>query len=175
MFLLVDHLPGYALIGLFAAIAMARIGWMTTLSRTRRFGIIALVTLFCIGAALTSQSDPDLTWLRSYPVLISLGLAGWFAISLLQAESATLRLARLAGMEVPVERLGYMRVLTAIWLCFLLMNAAISAYTAIASSTGAWALYNGFISYVLMGLLFTGEYLVRQMLIRREQASGKSS
>jgi uncharacterized membrane protein len=33
--------------------------------------------------------------------------------------------------------------------------------TALWSSPGAWWLYNGLIAYVLMGILFAGEYCVR--------------
>lgn len=31
----------------------------------------------------------------------------------------------------------------------------------------AWALYNGFISYLLMGLMFAGEWLIRRRVRRR--------
>lgn len=175
LFLLVDHLPSYLLITLFAILAGARVWTLANLSDKQRLWTTALIVLFSLGAALAAKADPNLSWLRSYPVLISLSLAIWFTLTLFQDEPATAKLARLGGMEVPPQRLGYLRVLTGIWVVFLLLNAGISAYTAVASSTGAWALYNGVISYLLMGLLFSGEYLFRQVLIRREQTANESS
>lgn len=169
-----DYLPGYALISLFAVVAGARVYSLKGLSGQQRRWAISIVAVFCIGAAIASQADPDLSWLRSYPVLISLSLAGWFAMSLFRPEPATATLARLAGMDVPLERLGYLRKLTAIWVAFLVVNAGISGYTALASSTGTWALYNGVLSYALMGLLLGGEFLFRQVLIRREQSADSS-
>lgn len=174
LLLLIDHVPGFVLIALFATIAGARILLLDNLSGRQRLAATAIVLIFCLGAFIAARIDPDLSWLRSYPVLISLAIATWFATTLFQAEPATTRLARLAGMDVPAHRTRYMRVLTGIWMVFLLANAGISGYTAVAGSTSAWALYNGVISYVLMGLLFAGEYLVRQIVIRRDRATDPS-
>jgi uncharacterized membrane protein len=44
--------------------------------------------------------------------------------------------------------------------------------TSLWASTEVWALYNGLIAYLLMALLFAGEWLVRQRVQRR--ASGNS-
>lgn len=44
---------------------------------------------------------------------------------------------------------------------FFLVNGAIALFTALYSSDKIWALYNGLISYGLMGMLFVGEWLVR--------------
>jgi uncharacterized membrane protein len=41
------------------------------------------------------------------------------------------------------------------------MNGLIACYTAFFTSLETWTLYNGLIAYILMGLLFAGEYVVR--------------
>jgi uncharacterized membrane protein len=53
---------------------------------------------------------------------------------------------------------------TAVWLGFFLANAAISTATAIGGSLELWTLYNGFISYVIMGVLFISEWILRGYL-----------
>jgi uncharacterized membrane protein len=57
-----------------------------------------------------------------------------------------------------------MRKVTVVWLGFFLTNAAISAATAIGGSLETWTLYNGFISYVIMGVLFVSEWILRGFL-----------
>jgi len=48
-----------------------------------------------------------------------------------------------------------------VWCGFFVLNGAIALGTALWASEAVWSLYTGVISYVLMGLLFAGEYLVR--------------
>jgi uncharacterized membrane protein len=43
-----------------------------------------------------------------------------------------------------------------------MLNGSMALITALWSSFEVWSLYNGLIAYVLMGLLFGGEYWVRQ-------------
>jgi uncharacterized membrane protein len=42
-------------------------------------------------------------------------------------------------------------------------------YTALFTSMATWTLYNGLIAYLLMGLLFAGEYLVRLRVKARKR------
>jgi len=50
---------------------------------------------------------------------------------------------------------------------FFLINAALSAATAMSGSLKLWTLYNGFISYIAMGVMFAGEFLIRQVVHQR--------
>ena len=52
-------------------------------------------------------------------------------------------------------------------LAFLVGNAAISAATGLWGSLALWTLWNGLLSYVLMGGLFAGEFMYRQLARRR--------
>jgi uncharacterized membrane protein len=44
---------------------------------------------------------------------------------------------------------------------FFIFNGIVAALT-ISASDAVWALYNGLISYIIMGILFAGEYIVRR-------------
>jgi uncharacterized membrane protein len=48
------------------------------------------------------------------------------------------------------------------WCGFFVVNGLIATATALWASAGVWALYNGLLSYVAMGLLMGGEWLVRR-------------
>ena len=103
----------------------------------------------------------NLITLRFYPVLISFGLFTLFVSSLFFPPPIIERIARIQHPHLPEQGITYTRKVTLIWSVFFLFNGLIAAITAIWSSFEWWSLYNGFISYLLMGLLMGIEYLVR--------------
>lgn len=120
-------------------------------------GVIAMVAA---GAyTLISRSSEGL---RFYPVLMSASMLCLFAWSLRQPQTIIERLARVLYRDFPPEAVAYTRRVTAIWCAFFVVNGAIALWTAVAATWATWTLYNGLISYMLMGLLFAGEYAVRQ-------------
>ncbi len=56
----------------------------------------------------------------------------------------------------------YTRRVTQVWCGFFVLNGGLALCTALWASDAGWALYNGLVAYVLMGLLFAGEWLVRR-------------
>jgi len=96
----------------------------------------------------------------AYPVVMSLSAAAVFGYSLVAPPSLV---EQFAGMREPVppEAIPYLRKVTCVWFVFLLGNAAVSAATASWGDMAVWTLYNGFLSYLLMGALFLGEIAVR--------------
>lgn len=100
--------------------------------------------------------------LKLYPVLVNAIFLLVFAVSLAHPPSAIERLARLAEPDLPPAGVAYTRRVTQVWCGFFVLNGAVALWTALRASNEAWALYNGFISYLLMGLLFAGEWLVRR-------------
>jgi len=62
---------------------------------------------------------------------------------------------------LPDEAIPYTRKVTIIWCGFFMLNGVLALLTTLYASDRIWALYNGLISYCLMGLLFAGEWLVR--------------
>lgn len=105
--------------------------------------------------------------LKLYPVLVSGVMLGVFGYSLVSPPSLIERLARLKEPELPAAAIAYTRHVTQVWCAFFLVNGSIALATALWATPAIWSLYNGVISYLLMGALFGGEYLVRMRFRRR--------
>ncbi len=108
--------------------------------------------------------------LRLYPVLVNTVLLGVFAYSLFFPPSMIERFARVSEPNLPAQAIGYTRRVTQIWCVFFAINGAIALMTALWSSPAIWALYNGLIAYLLMGLLLAGEYIFRRRFKRQLDA-----
>jgi len=119
-----------------------------------------------VGLLILAARSP-LVSLKAYPVLLSLALAAAFAYSLLRPPTIVEQIARLRHPHLPLEVNSYLHKVTLAWLIFFLANAAISAATALGGSLNLWTLYNGFIAYVAMGIMFAAEFLIRQVVHQR--------
>ncbi len=105
--------------------------------------------------------------LKLYPVLVNGVMLGIFSYSLVAPPSIIERIARLQEPNLPVQAVAYTRRVTQVWCLFFVINGSIALGTTLWASPAVWALYNGVIAYVLMGILFGGEYLVRLRFKRR--------
>lgn len=105
--------------------------------------------------------------LKLYPVLVSLTLLCVFSVSLMYPPTVIERLARLQEPELPPSGVAYTRLVTQVWCGFFVLNGGVSLWTALWASDALWALYNGMISYVMMGILFVGEWLLRKRMKAR--------
>ncbi|GAC1029989.1 membrane protein [Pseudomonas sp. No.21] len=117
---------------------------------------------FCLLLGLVNQAE----LLRWYPVLMSAALLGLFGASLFHGTPLVERLARLREPELPEVAVRYTRRVTAVWAGFFLANGLVAAGLTLWAPLSWWTLYTGFIAYLLMGLLFAGEWLVRQRVRR---------
>lgn len=131
--------------------------WLLTTNRLERAILLALLA----WSALTMLSNHE-TLLRLYPVVMNLGVLAVFAWSLHAPPTAIERFARLKDTDLSPEAVAWTRQVTRVWCLFLAVNGVVSAWTAFFATRDTWALYNGFIVYLLMGLLFGGEWLLRQ-------------
>lgn len=125
-----------------------------------------IATAALLLAALTALLNSSLP-LKLYPVLVNVGMFAGFALSLVRGPSVVERLARLTDPHLPPEAVAYTRRVTQVWCAFFLGNGGIALATALWASERTWALYNGLISYGLMGLLMGGEWLVRRRVRAR--------
>lgn len=123
----------------------------------RDYFLIALSIVFFLLAI----HNNNLMTLRFYPVLINLILFILFFSSLFFSRTLVERLARLQHPELPPKGVAYTRQVTKVWSGFFLVNGCIALFTALYSNLEWWSLYNGVISYTLMGLLVGVEYLIR--------------
>lgn len=121
-------------------------------------GILTALLLLCL-AVLVGNNE---TLLRLYPAAINLGLLAMFGMTLWQPPPMIERFARLQHADLPAEGVRYTRHVTHVWCLFFAGNGLVAAWTAIGASRETWALYNGFIAYLLMGMLFAGEWLLRR-------------
>ena len=126
----------------------------------------AAALLLAAGAVWANALLP----LKLYPVLVNAALLAAFGYSLASPPSMIERMARLTEPNLPPAAIAYTRVVTQVWCGFFVVNGSIALGTAIWASPAVWSLYNGVIAYVLMGLLFAGEYLVRIRFKRANHA-----
>lgn len=127
--------------------------------------LLSTVAVLLIGsmALLSGTSSP----LRLYPVCVNGLMLMLFGASLLRPPSMVERMARLWDPNLPDSAIGYTRRVTQLWCVFFALNGSVALVTAVAADLDVWALYNGVVSYVFMGLLFAGEYLVRRRVMKR--------
>ncbi len=127
---------------------------------------IALLVMSMGGLASLFNSE---LVLRLMPVAISLGLLLLFAWSLHHPPSMIERFARAMDPALPDVAVAYTRRVTIVWCGFFLFNAVCAGWT-VFSSRELWLLYNGLLSYVLMGALFAAEWLCRRHMLARKEA-----
>ncbi|WP_328188636.1 hypothetical protein [Marinobacter sp. OP 3.4] len=121
----------------------------------------------CLLLAAWTWLAQDSIGVKAYPVLVNGGLLLAFVWTLAYPPTAIERLARLREPELPPSGVRYTRYVTWVWVAFFAMNGSIAAATLWAEDH-VWALYNGLISYLLMGALFLGEFLFRQYYRSRQ-------
>ncbi|CAA7626555.1 hypothetical protein [Magnetospirillum sp. UT-4] len=158
------RVPAGALALVAVALAAARLG---LLRRSPLAGaLVPPVAAVAVATAALALADGR-TAALAYPVLMSLGMAAAFGLSLRRGPTLIEHFARLAEPDPGPAARAYMRNVTRVWFVFLLGNAAVSAATAASGDLALWTLYNGLLSYLLMAALFTAEYGVRTWLRRR--------
>ena len=107
-----------------------------------------------------------IVFLKYYPPICNLFIFCVFFFSLFGKETIIQKIARACGDKLEKPAFDYTRKLTYVWCCFTFCNLLISIWT-IFLSDKIWILYNGCISYILIGILFTVEYIVRINLRKR--------
>ncbi|AJP59734.1 hypothetical protein UC34_13660 [Pandoraea vervacti] len=115
-------------------------------------------------ACATALSNSEML-LRCYPVAVNIGMGVTFALSLRAPVSMVERIARLHQPDLPADASPYLRAVTRVWIAFFVINGSIALCTAFWASREIWSLYNGGIAYVLIGLLFAGEWLYRRRML----------
>ena len=95
------------------------------------------------------------------PVLVNLGLLLVFGRTLRGGPTLVERLARLREPVLSAAQVRHCRTTTQVWCAFFAANAAVTAVLAWLGELALWTLYTGFVSYLLMALLFAAEWLVR--------------
>lgn len=113
---------------------------------------------FCVALVLLDNQQA-LYW---YPVFINSLMCLLFSLSLFYGPPIIERLARLSEPNLPASGVRYTRVVTKVWIGFFIINGSIAALLALYAPLTWWTLYNGFIAYIAMGILFIGEWTARR-------------
>jgi len=107
--------------------------------------------------------------LKFYPLLMNLVLLGAFGMTLFSPPNMIFRFATMQDKKIKGS-LGeksvevYCRTVTKAWCGFFIFNGSIAAFTIFHGSDLVWSVYNGGISYILIGIFFTGELIIRKMV-----------
>jgi uncharacterized membrane protein len=119
-------------------------------------------------AALLLRSSASLLY---YPVLVNAVFLLAFAASLFQSQTLIERLARRLNPALPPHGVRYTRKVTIAWCVFFIVNGSIAWWTT-TQAMSVWTLYNGLIAYVAMGIMFGGEWLIRQRVMHPASTNG---
>ncbi len=139
----------------------------------RRAGALSVVTQIVAVAGMTlciaSYLLKTHQLLLFYPVVVNSMMLAVFGGSLWSTMPIIERLARLREPDLPERAVRYTRRVTQIWCAFFIINGGIALFTALYGDLSLWTAWNGMISYLLMGTLMVGEWLVRQRVIKRDK------
>lgn len=149
-------------------------GLLLLLLLAMRFGVLVKaerrillpVLVVFLGYSLVTTILNSASMLLYYPALVNFSLLVTFASSLRQEEPLLLRIVRAKGATISAHTPGYLYKLTAVWAVFFAINGLISLWTS-TLSVAAWTLYNGMLSYCIVGVLIGGELLFRHFYIKR--------
>lgn len=155
VFFLHGHLGSWPLL----IIGVALLTWRVP--QARRLAICLAALLLVLGGLGHAELG-----MRAYPVAVNGIMLVTFLSSLWQGMPIIERLARLRDPDLSPAGIRYTRRVTWAWCGFFTFNGAIACWTALYADLAVWSLYNGVISYLLIALMFAGEWLLRYRLRR---------
>ncbi|WP_233520619.1 COG4648 family protein [Flocculibacter collagenilyticus] len=132
--------------------------------------LTSVVGIACLIFSIFEQSAKGILF---YPVLINCAMLAVFGYSLIKKPTVVETLARLSEPDLDENGVKYTEKVTKVWCLFFSVNGGIAAITAMYYSLEVWTLYNGLIAYIAMGLMMGVEWIVRQV-VRKRNANAAS-
>ena len=126
--------------------------------------VLPIIITLCIVLIFSIQR---FVFLKFYPPICNFCIFMTFFTSLFMKETIIQKFAQMSGDKLEGGARIYTRNITYIWAAFTFINFLISVWT-IFLPEKYWIMYNGCISYILVGLLFGVEYTVRIILRKRK-------
>jgi uncharacterized membrane protein len=157
-----QHLPP----GVFAIALMILLGMRYGVLLPSERPVYLPVLFIYLAYAVTAALSQSATMLLYYPAIVNLTMSGVFLFSLRQGEPLLLRIVRARGIVIGGHGPVYLYRLTGIWAAFFIVNALVSIWTT-TQSIEVWTLYNGFLSYFLVGALIGLEVIFRDYFKQR--------
>ena len=127
---------------------------------------VVRVPLAVLAVLVLAALMNDHRLVLALPVLVNAILLLHFAGSLVGPVPLVERLARLEQPELSPSEVRYCRSVTWLWVSFFVVNGVLAGILAVTGPLSLWAVYTGFVSYLLIGLVFTGEFIVRRARFR---------
>jgi uncharacterized membrane protein len=124
---------------------------------------LALVAFVLGGASLLLRA-PNFVYF--YPVMVNAVLLSVFVSSLYRPQTIVEKIARLKDPRFSDLEIPYARKVTLAWALFFAINGCVAFATVLLEDKLYWSIYNGAISYALMGLMFAGEFYYRKRYIK---------
>ena len=172
-FLVIREIP-LRLFSLFV-IAFAFLAFITRTSAQKgEKGGISLVwtSLLLLGVGLVCFITDSRIVLKWYPLLMNFLFLAAFGSTCFIPPTMIFRFATMQDRSIKgslsekrVE--AYCRKVTIAWCVFFIGNGSIAAWTIFFGSDAQWSVYNGGISYILMGIFFMGELIIRKMVQKK--------
>ncbi len=158
VYFMLDKISPTLILGTLLILLIARLVLFSKNNQKKKHWLLlgAGSVCFLFGALLDGELG-----LRAYPVLVNAVMFFIFALSLIKPPSMIERFASLSKQTFNQNALNYMHNVTIVWCIFFIINGSIAAFTACCTSMEIWTLYNGLISYILMGTLMGVELIVR--------------
>ena len=119
--------------------------------------MLMLGLMLCFLIILFNQE----IFLKFYPVLMNATVCAIFTLSLYKTPLITQFAQKMHKEPLDDKKLTYTRQATKAWAVFMFINTIVSFVTVFLSNA-IWTIYNGFISYILIGLMMLSEYIIRK-------------
>ncbi|MBR5966154.1 MAG: AMP-binding protein [Treponema sp.] len=126
--------------------------------------LLSSLFFLLIGTACFASNSP--LFLKLYPLAVCGTFLFVFGTSLASPPNIVFRFATLKDKSIldspfkgKVE--AYCKKVTLVWCAFFLLNGAAAVWTAFFCNERIWAIYNGGVSYIIMGIIFGMEFLAR--------------
>ncbi len=155
-----------------AVAALTLAGWVVvrtipillSAKREQRAAALRLPVIAAVFALLGWVSNNG-TWLLVLPAATQAAFGLTFLRSLRDTPLIE-HFARMVKPELTAGELAHCRSWTRVWGYYLIVLAAIGLVLAACASLEVWTVYVGIGSYVLVGVLFAVEYVVRKIQFR---------
>lgn len=134
----------------------------------REHALHALRVPLTVGAlGLCAAVARDARFVLAMPVLVNLALLANFGLSLREETPLVERFARMQVDALSEPERVWCRQVTVAWCAFFACNALVALLLCLAAPIAWWAFYTGVLSYMLVGAMFTVEYVLRSHRFRR--------
>lgn len=125
----------------------------------------ALLPFFVTIAVIMCFHNTHFLFFKFYPPCANLFIFLLFFLSCFREKTVIQNFALAVNPDLSESEMNYTRKITYVWAGFTFVNFLISVATVFMSEF-VWALYNGIISYTLVGFVFIVEYIVRRSLFK---------